>query len=290
MDNTTSEQVLWRVSLSQDLQKLTTELEALQKALLNESAYPTWIWQQDAVNARAYAGEIITALEYAEDQDPQRTRICPGLLAASQETLDKIFIINDLKDKVTATLRQMDGQKVRVFSEERNKEVEEILSKVALTALGRARLHRRQVLRHLEVLPLPPQRLGFSWAQTRKIQRISLDEAEKMLEEKRSRFPEDRYLEHQLRLLTELPRDEPLAQVEPPHLHPRVNIVLSDGRKLQKRGTLPLFYLGNSGDKLPKLIPLAEQPKEGAKRQRRDRMVEDLPYLPSIHVHRYRQS
>jgi hypothetical protein len=289
MDNNTSEHLVWRVSLSQDLQKLAAELQALESALLNESTYPTWIWQQDLEKARPYAAEIITALEYAEDQDPQRTRICPGLLAASQDTLDKVFIINDLKDKITATLRQMDCIKVKVFSEERHKEVEEPLSKVALAALGRARLHRRQVLRHLEVLPLPPQRLGFSWAQTRKIQRIHFDEAEKMLEEKRSRFPEDRYLDHQLRLLAELPRDEPLAYVEAPHLHPRVNIVLNDGRKLQKRGTLPLFYLGNPGDKIPKLIPLAEKPKEGAKKQRRDRIVEDLPYLPSIHVHRYRQ-
>lgn len=283
-----------RIQLTQELDTLKKYLQELTENLSQEESYPIWVWQQsDPIKARQEAIRIINLIEYEDDQDPQRTIICPALIGVSQETLAMVEKINAIKLKLNDTMQSMDKIKIKVFDPEREKEVTRPLLKAALASLGHARLHRKQAVRKIESLNSQPISVGYSWAHTRKIQRITVADAINRLEERLQRSPYDNYLLSQLALVKSIPYEEVLAFVEPPHIHPRVNLLWQDKvsgkmQRAQKRGTMPILYLSQADAALPKLSPLPLDKLPPKTRNRRnDQSVEDAPFLASIHVHRY---
>jgi hypothetical protein len=283
-----------RAALATAIQRLESHLETLNQILREEEGYPLWVWhEKDQSTARLQVRRIITAIDYQDGQDPTSTRICPALVGGSATALAQIHQVNAAKVDLQQVLKSMDGLKVESWDSETETTIMRPLVKVALAALGHARLHRRQATRKLVILDHPPESVSFIWSRLPKIENISVEEArhrlETRLEKTHANTP---FVEEDLRRLQQLDPHERLAIVNPPHIHPRANIawLSEEGRtqRAQKRAVLPLFYLATRYSRLPRLRPLPEAPPPpGGRLRRSDATVETSPFLVTIRAHRY---
>jgi len=287
-----SENSQLRADLAHALQQLEAQLDLLDARLRAEVDYPTWAWQHDdPKSGRRHASLVIQALDYQDGQDAHHTRIFPALLGAAPETLAIARAINHWKSRVRAALAPMARREIVVTNPDTGTDIKEPLDKVALRWLKHPRFHKRQALRELVVIDHPVTKATFFWARLRKIQRIDKAEATRRLCERleRADTPELRLEWDCLQALS--PR-EPLAVVNAPHIHPKVNLVLQtvDGiKRVSKRAVLPVLYPDRSGTTGPDIRPLPDDPNDSPTRLRRsDVQVEDDPFLPSLHIHRYR--
>jgi len=287
-----SENSQLRADLAHALEQLEDHLAQLDARLRAETDYPTWAWQQaDAKIGRRQASLVIQALDFQDGQDAHHTRIAPALFGAAPETLAAARAVNHWKNRVRAALAPMAKREILVTDPDTGAERKEPLDKVALRWLKHPRFHKRQALRELVVIDHPVTKGTFFWARLRKILRI--DKAEAI---RRLRVRLDHTDTPELRLewdrLQALSPHEPLAVVNAPHIHPKVNLVLQtvDGiKRVSKRGVLPVLYPDRPGVAGPDIRPLPDDPADTPTRLRRsDVQIEDTPFLPSLHIHRYR--
>jgi hypothetical protein len=285
-----------RAELATALHRLEDALGVLDARLAAETGFPLWVWQQaDPREARDHARAVVRAIDYVGEQAPSATRICPALMGASPGTLAAARAVNRAKAELKAALAPMDGRTITLGEDpETGEPIEKPLLKVALRALKHPRFHRRQALRNIVVLDEAPTYAAFTWARLRKIQTTTVASVRADLLDRIDVEPSAALLA-QLERLDSLPPDEPLAIVKPPHVHPRVNLLLPDASKgegatrpAQRRATLPVLYPAERGEASPRLRPLAEEPPPGpTRRTRRDQRVDPEAFLPSLHIHRY---
>jgi len=153
--------------------------------------------------------------------------------------------------------------------------------------MGFARLHLKQCYRLIPCLAERPSEVSWTWANTKAIKRITVNEAEQLL----IRQGRDVGIERQLSKLHTLRDEEPLAIVRNLAPHLRANVVFRKGNDIKRimvKGAVPIFYPTTQGDVLPALYPAFE--KQGRKEDRAIRLdvkLESLPFLQAIHAHRY---
>src|SRR5207302_3907658 len=111
-----------------------------------------------------------------------------------------------------------------------------------LRKIGLPRLHLKQCYRRIPILPTRPHKVSWTWANTKAITRITVAQAEQLLQ----KHGQDAGILSQLSKLKSLAPNTPLAIVQELAPHLRANIVLptSTGAstRIMVKGPVPLFY------------------------------------------------
>lgn len=273
-----TQRVLLQMDLARALRGFLAELAEARTGLANDIDHGAWCWPVGG-DARQRVIEAITTVRYQDGQAPNTALSFPGVVAVSPETAAALEALNAAKNTLRAALRAMDGQRVT-----RADGVREPLSRAALHDLGEPRLHLLQAWRLVPLIARPLQ-IGFTWAHVRKVSRLSVAEATTRLQ----RLGEGPHLQMQLARLAELDPAETLAEVLPAAVHPRANLLMdAKGARQQLRVVLPIAFIDAPHRPLPPISALPPTREADPYRlRRRDVRLEDEPFLPSLHVHRY---
>lgn len=244
---------------------------------------------------RQQACTLLKQLEYLDQQLPREILVGAGIIAASQTTIDALYDLNVAKNNFKQAILQLKAAKVATNYDLLATNFEQLLPQRSpdiagnLSRMGLARLHLKQCYRKIPFFNLRPNKVSWTWANTRSIKKISIGEALELL----NKHTQDAGIERQINLLRGLHPNEKLAIIQDLAPHLRANLVIPDGhatKRIMVKGPVPLFYLVKDDLTLPEFTP------PGAKRGRdKDRMVrKDVkinpePFLPAIRAHRYYQ-
>lgn len=297
------------MSLEADLRlNVLNTFKALQKALndlemsLNaDHALPAWFQPPNhlTINSntplRQQAFTLIGQLEYLVDQKPREILVGAGLIAASNPTLHAIQNLNTCKENFKRAVIALKNAKISLQDGFLNEHFEALLknhsepTSLLTHKIGLQRLHLKQCYRRIPILMERPQKVSWTWANTRAITRITVKEAEQLLLKQRNVMNATA----QLQRLQYLSPEERLAIVQDLAPHLRANIVLAsanDGKiqRMMVKGPIPLFYLANDDKPLPHIRPPKEKQRKDHKRKlRSDIKIDPEPFLPAIRAHRY---
>jgi len=299
----TSFDEILRVELAQSLSKIEIAVQDLIESIKSDCELPCWVYDSklstsiSGRHARDVACDIISAFDYEDNQDPHESITLPGVIGSSDNTLSLLDPLNAAKIQFKDIMLKMKGQTtiVDIFSaagERKQKRVP--MAKYSLDLLGRSRLHRYQTYRLLKAFNERPERIGFTWARTSKVEKISKTRAIRMLQA----LGDDEKVYYALKNLDNIPDSEPLVYVRPPHLHARANLVWPDQNDdrteypKQVNCSLPLFIPCRLSPRqtLPRGNQLKPIPSDSESKQRRKRIntkVDKKPFLPMINVFRY---
>jgi len=285
-----------RINLLSSFETVLVRLDEFCAEVRRDFALPAWVSLTAAdlaenLDMRFKAIQIYRALWYEDSRDGRETLTCPGIVGASPDTLVAAHACNMAKDDFKAAvlaikaLGQLDKKNVMADLHQRWETVA-----VAMRRMGAARLNLKQAYRHIPLLEQRPIKIGFTWSrQGRAIQRTSVAAARRLLEQ-RVETPQIRL---EMQRLAEVGNDELLARVRSVCPHLRANIVFADlgGSRVSRRlmqAPLPILVPLNVGNQLPDFVAVASEPPVGPRLRRADVRIEDVPFLPSIRVHRYR--
>lgn len=288
--NTDKVQIL-RTNFNEAIQAFKSHLNFCILAIHTDHEYPAWADTLDHTSSdtsRTTICKAISQIEYQDQQDPREVIFCPGLLGCSNQTLELAKQLNLAKDRLKETLQAMDLLKIAITNSDNGRIMQRPLSKVALEEIGLARLHRWQSWRHLLVFEQCPSHIGFTWAHTKKVRRVTAEQAYIKLE-KINR--DDPYIKEQMSRLSHLPLNEPLAEVIPATTHLRANIVWDDHGTItrkQVRTSLPILFPSKPNGTLPRFSQIRQKPEnDNTRLKRMDIKLEEDAFLPSVHIYRY---
>jgi len=288
----------YRIEIINTLSNLFSALYTATAAIAADHAYAAWTDKPQFArlvenNPRQQAIRVIEQLEYIDEQDPREIILTPGLLAASAKTIEAIQQLNLAKWDFKKAVVAFKEAKLTFDHPELKNSVEELLNKRntrtarSLKKYGFARLHLKQCYRQIPMLDAIPQKVSWTWANTRSITRISIAEAEKMLRKR----GEDYGIQQQLIKLHTLSADESIAIVQELAPHLRTNIVFAkdhDVERLMLKGSLPLFFPAEAGAVLPEFrAPKAKAITNPDRERRSDQRLDPVPFLPAIRGYRY---
>lgn len=282
-----SEESCHRASLKSILDQLNHEQANLTARLQEQMSYPVYVQGSALAISRGVLCDHILQMEYAnDDMKPGETVSFQGVCGTNLETLKHIDQINVIRKQLHALLMKMDKLKTRDAANDPVR-----LSSYALHQLGYARFNRRQAVRRFNTFEQPLSSVSFFWASQRKIKKASVSQVRADLLKKIETSSDDYqyYLRADLEHLERLPVAEVLYYVFQKNDNPRANYVLDvDG--ISKRGSCmasnPFFYLANEYSATPRIRDLPDLTQRAPRLSRVDKTINDIPYLPSIHVHR----
>lgn len=275
-------------------QRLQACLQNLKHSLFSDSGLMAWLqdgpspyFSQLSHRERAYA--VLSALEYDDSQGPKEILICPGIIAASYDTLRTVEALNHAKNHFKETVLALKKEKLKLSDKTFVAAIESALGRredgisKALKKIGLARLHLKQCYRSIPILAEAPLKITWTWAHTRSIRKISKEQAKMLL----SKRVQDIGIVHQLQNLESLSHSEPLALVQELAPHLRANILFSNQNRLMIKGPIPIFYPATDS-----IHPIFKPPgqKKGKNKDRlirADLQIDPEPFLPAIHAHRY---
>lgn len=280
--------------------RLLAELEAAFDALIEHSetllaayaASPAEAWAFQADASPEWLRRALLDFWYADGQDGRVTRSHVGLVAATPALLEQVARVNAAKAEFAAWLARIKDEDPPLLAEAkavlpfRHPHLHD-----HLRGSGLARLHLKQCWRAIPVAEAPVARVRLAWyASGRSIKRLTVREVEQKLLALDSDAPHVRI---QLRKLAALPSGEALAQVQSQAPLMRANLFycepLEDGRTRRAMNVaLPLFLPAPRGRLPDHNLPPAEPPRQRTRARRSDEKLEDIPYLPSLRVYRYR--
>jgi len=289
----------YRIELFNSFEALQQALDLLKDAVCHEDAVlagwfqaPKKIHYSEAMSTREKAIAFMNQLEYLNDQKPREILVGAGLFAASDFTLKVIHQVNACKNRFKEAMLTLKSAKISFVHPELNDYFENALGKRpfhithALRKIGLVRLHLKQCYRLIPCLTRRPLRVSWTWAHTKAITRITVREAEHLLNKRGSTSA----IDYQLSKLYTLNEEEPLAIVQSLAPHLRANIKSPDGEGTKwamVKGTVPLFYPAEDL-KLPEVCPPTEkQERDEGKPIRSDVQLESEPFLPTIRAYRY---
>ncbi len=242
---------------------------------------------------REQAAALINQVEYVDQQQPREILVGAGLVAASAETIAALHALNLAKNNFKTAMLKLRAAKISSSEEYLAQNFEQLLPQrnvhvaIKLSRMGLARLHLKQCYRKIPYFMLRPNKVTWTWANTRSIKKISVTEAEQML----LKHTLDEGIERQLKQLRSVNVNEKLAIVQDLAPHLRANIVLPDGnetKRLMVKGPVPIFYLIDENMTLPKFIPPGIKKGKNIDRViRKDVKINPEPFLPAIRAHRY---
>jgi hypothetical protein len=286
----------FRIAILDAISALYTSVSNFTYAIKQDSNLCAWTDQPQfsclqRKDARDQAIAVFEQLEYLDEQDPREIILAPGLLGASVATIEKIRQLNTAKAKFKETVLAF--KEAKLSFTDINKTVEELLNKRhprtanSLKKFGFSRLHLKQCYRQIPLLEQVPEKVSWTWANTRSIKKITIAQAEKMLHQR----GEDYGIQLQLKKLSQLPANESVAIVQELAPHLRTNIVMAHGDEIQRfmlKGSLPLFFPADSSTALPEFVPPKLKKATSPERERRnDQRIDPTPFLPAIRGFRY---
>ena len=286
-----------RYLIQQLFRALTAETQILCDAL-REDQDSTFIWLDKEAEKRIDIEDpverlcmILSLFTLHESQKPKTVLVCPGFVAASPKVFAQFEKMNKARNafqvKMVAVRKLLLGIKDSTIdnqfgnpTHERPQLVDEFLRDIKLN-----HLHFKHVYRCAPMLTTQPAQLGWTWALTQSIKKITREQAIELVQRRNTKgqFDED---VHKLSLL---PPKTPLSlrQELAPHL--RINWTDYDGTRKMLKGTLPVIFL--KGDTLPLVRParpleerLAAQEAEAKTEKifRKDRTIGEFPFIACI--------
>jgi len=245
------------------------------------------IFKPSTDNPRHDIADFIATTEYLDGQLPREIIIAPGLVGASLATLNVIHELNTIKDafKVAVLALRNSTTTPWINSPFLNEEfARQVPVKNSLTRAGLSRIHLKQCYRKIPVFNQKPTRVSWTWANTRSIKKISIHEAEQLLQ----KCGKDAGIERQMKLLQTLHPNEKLAIVQDLAPHLRANIVWEDKTRSMVKGPVPIFFPLQYNEEFPVFImPSEKKGKNKDKPSRSDVKIEEKPFLNAIRAHKY---
>ena len=290
-----------RIAVLESFQSLLDCLSDLQQSMQSEPQLMAWVQglgpeRSNWVEAREKAFQGLAQLEYAPEQAPRSILLCPGFIGASKQTLETVHRVNTAKLAFKKAMIALRSNKKAIQDPQLSQSLEALLGKRdakvadALRKMGLSRLHLKQCYRLIPVLNSVPTKLSWTWANTRAIKRITVQDAIDRLSKRRA----NPSIDFQLQKLSGLNPKEPLAIVQELAPHLRVNVVFSPTDAAQIRmmvkGPVPLFFEAGAHTELPRFTPPTEKKgKDAARPRRSDVKIDPEPFVPAIRAHRYRE-
>lgn len=251
---------------------------------LNRETLPAWTFdlekrEYQAQEARRRLEAVLLQLEYPDDRDGRETEICPGILGATPKLLRLAAKLNAARDAFKQAVLEV------------NRDDRETARRI-MTSHFSARIHFKQIYRHLPILLKKPDSIRFTWGATRSIVKISRQEAYRRLMALAGDDPTVGF-QKQLEALAALQSEEPVAVVQDLKPHLKANVCWIKGSGQDKQVTrkmisaaLAILIPLDPGESLPKhsaAYPDGRKPRK----PRADVKIEAEPFLPSIRGHRY---
>lgn len=275
---------------------LTTACECISQL---DSNLPAWFQAADKLpvsagsNNREQACQLLSQVEYLDGQQPREILVGAGIIAASRETLDAIENLNQAKQAFKLAMLKLKAAKVSPKHEMLIENFEQILAQrdigvaSTLARMGLGRVHLKQAYRKIPYYLQRPQKIAWTWANTRSIKKITMQEAAELL----NKHNKDAGIERQLKLLQGLDPNEKLAVVQELAPHLRANLILptaNGDQRIMVKGPVPIFYLATDNAPLPIFTPpKAKHGKDKDRVIRKDVKINPEPFLPAIRAHRY---
>ncbi len=243
---------------------------------------------------REQACTMLRQLEYLDAQQPREILVGAGIIAASVQTIEALEALNCAKYNFKQSILKLKAAKLNNPNALLVEQFEQLLpprdAAVAsnLSRMGLARIHLKQCYRKIPHFMQRPDKIAWTWANTRSIIKINVQQAEQLL----SKQVRDVGIERQLKLLQGLDPNEPLAIVQDLAPHLRANLVFPDGygsKRLMVKGPVPIFYLDKTGgQELPEFTPPgAKRGRDKERVVRKDVKINPEPFLPAIRAYRY---
>ncbi len=291
--------VALRVTLLNRFETLLAQLDAFCTAVRQDAELSVWVSRTETelaenLDMRLKAIQIYRALWYEDSQDGRETLTCPGIVGASPTTLKTAHACNTAKDEFKAAvldLKSLGRVETHTAMADLHRRWESVA--VAMRRMGAARLNLKQAYRHIPVLEQRPLKIGFTWSkQGRVIQRTSVAAARRLLEQ-RVETPQTRL---ELQRLAEVRDLEMLARVRSVCPHLRANLVFaanegsSEVYRRLMQAPLPILVPLRPNERLPEFVAVSPDPPTTPRLRRADIRIEDEPFLPSVRIHRYRDS
>lgn len=292
----------YRIDVLQAYQALVECLNHLKQALALDEQLVAWTQDLPTLlspiasvsSFRDKAFCILRQLEYLNNQEPREILVCAGFVGASVQTLDSVQALNLSKERFKVAILNLKKGQISLKDKSLNREFDSLLNQRplstsnALNRMGLARLHLKQCYRKIPVLHHAPKKISWTWAHTRSIKRISVEQAKTMLLKKQ----QDQGIQRQLNQVCSLNSQEPLAIVQELAPHLRANILLPDEagakNRLMVKGPVPIFFPADTSTPAPLFKPPNEKQNKNANRLiRKDVQLDPEPFLPAIRVHRY---
>lgn len=234
---------------------------------------------------------VIQQLQYQAGQEGREILLGVGLFAVSEATYAALEKVNACKSAFKYAILTLKAQDIKTTDEWLSLEFEALLHKTrnentqaTLKRTGLSRLHLKQCYRQIPLLTRRPEKVSWSWANTRAIKKISKPDAITLLKKRGS----DQGIEQQIARIEAMPVKEQLAIVQDLSPHLRTNIVMNTEEGVKRfmlKGSLPLFYV-DDGQPLPECCPPQAQ-KRSSRAQRSDVKLDPNPFAPAIRAHRY---
>ncbi|MBT4963346.1 MAG: DNA replication terminus site-binding family protein [Francisellaceae bacterium] len=286
------------ISIIDDFKNLTEHLSLLNELVVSVDAnLPAWfkcpseLINEDTDNYRVQISRFLNQVEYLDSQPPKEILLGPGWLSCSNETLEMMETVNNLKLKFKSSIIKLKNASDRKYV---SNEFESFLNKRPisisnrLSKIGLSRLHLKQCYRQIPTLTKMPKKISWTWANTKAITKISKQQALDLMT-KKSKSPE---INFQLNKLHNHPNDQDLAIVQTLSPHLRANLIIPDDgdnifRKMIK-GAMPICF-PHEPDRIPQINPPKEKQGHNPDRiTRSDVKLESEPFLPAIRVFRYK--
>lgn len=282
-----SNESIQQANLKIVLDLLLESQQRLIDRIREQTAYPLFVQDIEDEQARIKLMEHISLFEYQDSEMKSgQTVVMQAVCGTNSETLQLVTSINEQRASLQKQLIKMDKMMVRDAS---NQSIR--LSVYAMQRLGYARFNRRQTVRRFNVFNAPLSSISFFWASQRKVIKASVQTVRDDLVKKIAKSNSDYgyHLKADLAQLNELTSEEDLYYVYLKNDNPRVNYVLMT-EEGQKRGSCmassPFFYLAEENPELPRIRELPLLSQRVSRLSRIDKIIDDTPFLSSIHVHR----
>lgn len=252
---------------------------------------PMWSLQSH-VDVHNWFATALNDFWYQDGQGGNETTPYVGLVGATPEQMLLVHQVNEAKHAFAETVKLVKANSVLNESKYRissRNSFQDALNNAALP-----RLNIKQTWRQLPVAEERVRRVHFSWYSSgRTIVKRSISEVHAALLKMDT---DAAHIQIQLKKLGGLPPGEPLAQVKTQSCIMRANILYVDPLPSLRTRTamnvaMPLFVPINEGEPLPDhKYPATGAPTKRVWPKRKDMRIEEEVFLPSLHVHRYRDS
>lgn len=278
--------------LKSSLQSATEHICVLDRDLPAWFQAPTKLPLEANSNVRQQACALLCQLEYLNSQQPREILVGAGIIAASHETIIALQELNTAKINFKQAMLKLKAAKIATSHELLAQNFEELLQRnpnlsASLTRMGLARIHLKQCYRKIPYFMERPNKISWTWANTRSIKKISVAEAHAML----LKHTHDLGIERQIKLLQGIDPNEKLAIIQDLAPHLRANIVLPDAentKRVMVKGPVPIFYLQTDNNALPEFTPAGiKRGKNKDRMIRKDVKINPECFLPAIRAHRY---
>jgi hypothetical protein len=278
--------------IAEALRGLERTLELLTAALSHQAGPASAEHATTEAEARCRICEAYAAIDYAQDDEVNRSPVCLGVIGGAATVIDRAEVVNLAKTRLRAACAPLRNARVRVpVKDGQGRRVVKSLPlvRVILRELQRSDVNLLAAYRKIPILSGRIARVAYTRACTRAVYRKARAEVAAMLADSdRPGVEEDRVR------LAQLPaRETHLAFVKEHYTNVRANVWFHglDARnrgRVQVAAELPLLYPLGRSKELPEILYPSEEEGNSLPSRHRAGKLDDAPFLATLPVHRYK--